>query len=337
MQHWARGAIDEALETTGQPFGRLLNDLDRIVGLIENMEWHRFRTDALENVLGQIAECSDNDDLTPLLLSAATELGFQHATVFVLRQGSGAVFSQRVCTCYPMSWVQRYQEKGYQSIDPVIARALASDEPFLFSELSDSVPMIKAFWSDAEAHGIGSSGLCCAFELGGSTRIGVSYSSSVSEAQFRDIVALNGHDAIVAARLMAETFCGLAGKGRNNNCPLTTAELRFLHLLLVVDDPADALKHMTGIRSKELLQFSICAKLGVKSLLQAISIASANRWFDELPYDMQEVSRVMPEISDLDGPGRTCGGRSETIGGPEFDRPLNLHRQTAQRWPEGIG
>ena len=299
MQHWVRVAIEQALATTGQPSDRLLNDLDRIAELVENMDWHRFRTDGLEDVAGQIVECSNIDEMTQLLWSAANELGFEHATVFVLRQGSGTAFSQRVCTSYPLAWVQRYREKAYQCIDPVVAHTLVSDEPFLFSELADSAPMVKSFWKDAEEHGIGRLGLCCAFDLSGSTRIGVSFSSSQSDASFRDSVHLNGQDAFITARLLAEAFCSLASSGHNNNCPLTTTELRFLHLLLVDDDPEEVLKYMPGLESKEKLQSFICAKLGVKSVLQAISIASANRWFDELPYDLQDVSHARPQLLAL--------------------------------------
>ena len=301
MQHWVRVAIEEALETTGRPSNRLLNDLGRIASLVENLEWHPFRTEGLEEVAGQIVECSDIDDLTQLLWSASIELGFQHATVFVLRQGGGTAFSQRVCTSYPLSWVQRYQEKAYQCIDPVMARALVSDDPFFFSELDNTVPMVRSFWKDAEAHGIGRLGLCCAFDLPGSTRIGVSFSSSEPEADFEDTVLLNGRDAIIMARLVAETFCSLARRGHNNNCPLTTTELRFLHMLLIADDPTDVLKGNWGVGSREVLQSSICAKLGVKSALQAISVSSANGWFDELPYDVHDVSRPLPRLADFGG------------------------------------
>lgn len=323
MQHWVRLVIDEALATTGSPSNRLLKDLGRIVNVIENLDWYRFRTDALEDVADRIVDCSDIDDLTQLLWSAAIELGFQHATVFVLRQGSGAAFSQRVCTSYPLSWANRYQEKAYQSIDPVIARALVDDQAFLFSELPETAPMVKAFWKDAEDHGIGRMGLCQAFDLSGSTRIGVSFSSSRPEADFRDLVQLNGHDAIAIARLMADRFCGLTRKGHNSSCPLTTTELRFLHMLLVADDPVEVLKCVPRLGSTEKLQSAICAKLGVKSALQAISISSANRWFDELPYDITEVSRPRPrvlELADFKAFHRKDEISLQLVSGPEFDK-----------------
>lgn len=298
MQHWARTVIEEALSTTGQPSSRLLQDLARIVGLIENLEWHHFRTDGLEDVVDRIVECSDIDELSQLLCTASVELGFEHATVFVLRQGSGTAFSQRICTSYPMSWVRRYQERSYQFMDPVMARALVSDEPFLFSDLADSVPMIKAFWKDAEAHGVGRLGLCCTFELSGSTRIGVSFSSSQPEAAFRDTVRLNGQDALITARLLATAFCSLAHRDHSNDCPLTMKELRFLHQMLVADEPEEALKGILGVGTTEALQSSICAKLGVRSVLQAISVSSANRWFDELPYEVQDVSSAVPKPAE---------------------------------------
>lgn len=92
---------------------------------------------------------------------------------------------------------------------------------------------------------------------------------------------------------MAEAFCDLASSGHINTCPLTDKELRFLHRLLLADDLEKALAHAPVAGPIESFQASICAKLGVRSVLQAISVSSANRWFDELPYDVQDVSGVV--------------------------------------------
>lgn len=295
MRHWVRAVLDEATDGSGGHTPETHRDLRRIISLIEDREFYSFRTPVLEDLANEIVECTDLEALSKLMWSVAVQCGMQHATIFVLRQGDGVAFRTRISTSYPLEWVERYQTKSYQFQDPVVAHAQTCDTAFSFHDLSTDNPMTEAFWEDAEAHGVGRNGLCQAFSFSSGTRIGVSFAYSRSADAFRQTLALNATDALCLAQIGAEAFVYLARISQPSNPSLSAAELRFLHLLVTGDDPQDALSVTPGYGSNKSLQASIRSKLGVKTILQAVALASANRWFDDLPYDVQDVAHATPD------------------------------------------
>ena len=292
MRHWVRAVLETATEEGGQLSEETRRDLRRVISLIEDREFYSFRTAVLEDLASEIVECTDLEELSTLMWNVATGCGFEHATVFVLRQGDGVAFRTRISTSYPLNWVERYQTKSYQFQDPVVAHAQTCDTAFLFHELSTDSPMTRAFWEDAEAHGVGRNGICQAFSFSSGTRIGVSFASAKSDEEFLHTVALNATDALCLAQIGAEAFVYLARISQPSSPSLTAAELRFLHLLVTADDPQDAMSVTPGFGSNKSLQASIREKLGVKTIVQAVALASAHRWFDDLPYDVQDVARA---------------------------------------------
>lgn len=60
---------------------------------------------------------------------------------------------------YSDEWVRRYTERGYVDIDPVIPNASAGVLPIDWSEIDRSPPAIRAFFLDAEQHGVGNQGI----------------------------------------------------------------------------------------------------------------------------------------------------------------------------------
>ena len=59
MRHWVREAVEEALSSSERPSARLVSDLKRTVEVIEELDWHFFRTVALDEIAGQVSECDD--------------------------------------------------------------------------------------------------------------------------------------------------------------------------------------------------------------------------------------------------------------------------------------
>lgn len=300
MRHWVRAVLDRLVASSQGLPEETHRDLRRIISLVEDREFHAFRTPVLEDIANELVDCSDLEALSKLMWSAAAECDMQHATVFVLSQGDGVAFRTRVSTSYPLDWVARYQSKNYQFQDPILAHATNCDAPFLFSDVPVDNPLTEAFWQDAEDHGIGREGLCQAFSFSNGTRIAVSYASATTEDAFRETVALNGADALCIAQIGAEAFVYLSRMSADASPALSAAELRFLHLLVTADDPEEALSVTPGLGSKRALQASIRSKLGVKSILQAVALASANRWFDDLPYDVQDVAHASPRGDSRD-------------------------------------
>ncbi|MGR3270674.1 LuxR family transcriptional regulator [Thalassococcus profundi] len=62
------------------------------------------------------------------------------------------------CGTYPPDWVQRYIEKGYLKIDPVIQGCYRHFHPVDWKSLDWSGKAVRAFLQDAIDHGIGNQG-----------------------------------------------------------------------------------------------------------------------------------------------------------------------------------
>lgn len=70
-----------------------------------------------------------------------------------------AVDQPYIRTTYPEKWVARYLLKGYVAIDPVIKMGIHTEDPFFWDEVTFSKAVELAFFQDAQAHGVGQSGL----------------------------------------------------------------------------------------------------------------------------------------------------------------------------------
>src|SRR3974390_447526 len=60
---------------------------------------------------------------------------------------------------YSIPWQNRYFEKQYVLIDPVISRGSEAVIPFDWEELATDDPAVLAFFADAFAHGVGHNGI----------------------------------------------------------------------------------------------------------------------------------------------------------------------------------
>ncbi|MEM9319323.1 MAG: autoinducer binding domain-containing protein [Pseudomonadota bacterium] len=300
MNHWARVVLEELDGTDPKVTGTAREGLRRMARIVERLDVHQFRTDELADLADALAECVDLEDLARIMWTATTSCGFENFIVFVIRNGSNGTPRSRVCTSCNETWIRRYERMNYQFVDPAMAAARGRDGHFLFSDLEDSAPPVKAFWDDAEAHRIGRNGICYTFDRPDRSRIGVSFLTAKSVSQCQKNVRLNGHDLMVLASLAVDAFSYLSYGPNHGEELLTEEELRFLHTLTSWRNPEDAFKITAGFGSNKALQSSIRRKLGAESVFQAIAIASARGYFDDLPYDVNEVTRPFPELSGLD-------------------------------------
>ncbi|WP_299842239.1 autoinducer binding domain-containing protein [uncultured Roseovarius sp.] len=273
-----------------------IRGLKRIAELIEDIDVHPFRTTELSDIGEELSECTDLTELSELMWQAATTVGFQNFAIFVIQQGSNGAFRSRICTSYKDTWVNRYHEKAYQFIDPVIAQAAAEDGWFLFSELNSSAPAIECFWEDAETFGIGRNGLCFSISRKDGARIGVSFSTSNTKEKVEEVVRLNGFDLQFLAHLAVDCFCYASRGPSLSDDTLSLKELRFLYTLASSPDPTEALEISAGYGSNKALQSSIRQKLSVDTVFQALAIVSAKGWFNQLPFDQREVAKPFPAL-----------------------------------------
>lgn len=300
MTHWVRILFQDAMldrEDVPHHVGR---GLERVARILEGMEPHQFRTDDFEDIADGLSECTDLSDLSRLMWKAATSAGYENFIVFVLKNGANGTLRSRVCTSCNAEWVARYQTKGYQAIDPVMARAAQEDGIFEFADLDGSGPLVAAFWEDAQAHRIGRNGLCIVRTRPDGARLGVSFLTAKTDAQAHRLARLNGADLVMIADICMDAFCyasyGLGGEAE----ALSPEELRFLYLLATRTDPKEAFEVMPKFGSNKSLQASIRRKLGVETVFQAVSKAAARGDFDDVPYDASEVTHSFPDLKGFD-------------------------------------
>lgn len=81
-----------------------------------------------------------------------SELGFEHCS-YVLRQPLPiAQPAMHWGSTYPQAWLDRYMERNYFEIDPLVQRALGSDVPVVWSDRS--IERSPEFWEEARSFGI---------------------------------------------------------------------------------------------------------------------------------------------------------------------------------------
>lgn len=297
MSHWVNVIIEDAMTPENPLPEHIANGLKRIAKIVEISDVAQFRTAELEGIAEAICECTELTEISQLLWQATTAFGFQNFSMFVIRQGRSAAFPSRLCTSLNTKWLERYVDKSYQYVDPVALRASERDGSFVFSELNRSCPLSEEFWVDAEKHNVGRNGFCHATIRPDGSRLGVSFLTSANSHMTTDIVRLNSYDLRAIAEFAIEAFCHLSCGHTLREEDLTVQELKFLHIIATSVSPETALLQEPCYGSNKSLQNSIRRKLGVETIFQAVSVASAKCLFDDLPYYFDEVISPFPKLS----------------------------------------
>lgn len=296
MSHWVRVILEDAVSGQENLPDYVRSGLSHLVQIVETSDMWRFRTLELEAVADELSTCDCLSELSRLLWRAATSCGFQHFSLFVVSQGRGPVLASRMLTSFNSKWIKCFESKAYQFIDPVISMARIRDGSFLFSEASSCAPTVQAFWQDAEHHGVGRHGLCYAASRPDGARIAVNFYNSQPQEKAEENIRLNRHDLEVMSQLAIECFCYTSHGAASDKNVLSQRELKFLHTLATADNPKGAFDQVAAFGGNSQIQSAICEKLDVKTIFQAIAIASSKQWFDALPYFAGEVITPVPKL-----------------------------------------
>jgi hypothetical protein len=300
MSHWVRVILEDAIRGQENLPNYVTNGLRHLTHIVESSDACQFRTSELEALADAISVCDCLSELSRLLWRAATSCGFQHFSLFVVSQGRGPVLASRMLTSFNRDWIQCFESKAYQFVDPVLSMARIRDGGFLFSEAASYAPMVQAFWQDAEEHGVGRHGLCYAVSRPDGSRIAVSFCSSLPEGTAQELIRLNRHDLEVISQLAIECFCYVSHGAAKDENVLTGAELKFLHTLATADNPKSAFEQVAAFGGNNQIQAGICKKLDVKTIFQAIAVASAKQWFDALPFYADEIISPVSKLAGCD-------------------------------------
>ena len=105
-----------------------------------------------ENLLTALDRADTEEVVFRALLSAASELGFEHCA-YGLRLAV-PVSNPKVITLnnYPQAWQARYQEAGYLAVDPSVRHGRLSQEPLLWTD--DLFSSVQQFWAEARGQGL---------------------------------------------------------------------------------------------------------------------------------------------------------------------------------------
>ncbi|MEM1076844.1 MAG: autoinducer binding domain-containing protein [Pseudomonadota bacterium] len=296
MSHWVRIILEDAVSGQENLPEYVRSGLRHLVQIVETSDMWRFRTSELEALADDLATCGCLSELSRLLWRAATSCGFQHFSLFVVSQGRGPVLASRMLTSFNSKWIKCFENKAYQFIDPVISMARIRDGSFLFSDAISFAPTVQAFWQDAERHGVGRHGLCYAASRPDGARVAVNFYSSQSQEKAEENIRLNRHDLEVISQLAIECFCYTSHGPTSDENVLSERELKFLHTLAIADNPKSAFDQVAAFGGNSQIQSAICEKLDVKTIFQALAIASSKQWFDALPYSAEEVVTPVPKL-----------------------------------------
>lgn len=297
MSHWVRAILEEVTSPNHKLPRHVREGLDRLAKIVETSPEAQFRTQELEFLADEIFMCADIKHLSQLLWQVTSIAGFQHFSIFVVNQGSANAFRTRMCASYNERWLEQYVEKSYRFLDPIATRASKSDGSFVFAETHSQSPIIRAFWKDAEAHGVGSNGFCHVSTHRYGARVAVSFSTTSTSEETYENIRLNGHDLKIIADEAIDRFCELSSGEIPDDNVLTDQEIWVLYKLATCSDPLTAFPRLLNCEVNKSLQASICRKLKVTTLFQAIAVASSKHWFDLLPFYSDEVVTPFSHVS----------------------------------------
>ena len=108
----------------------------------------------LDGRLAQLEAAKSQDDLQPLIEELRDDLGVDHI-VYHWVAADGEQFG---CGTYDPVWVQRYLDKGYLRVDPVIMGCYQRFHPVDWKRLDWTSKAARNFLQDAVAHGVGNQG-----------------------------------------------------------------------------------------------------------------------------------------------------------------------------------
>ncbi|MEX0318842.1 MAG: autoinducer binding domain-containing protein [Ruegeria sp.] len=108
----------------------------------------------LNQILEELDGTSGLEGLENTAVKLRDTLGIDH----IIYHWVDSAGDQYGCTTYPDTWAERYQDRNYHRIDPVILGCFQRFHPVDWKKLDWSGKISKAFLQDAMEHGVGNQG-----------------------------------------------------------------------------------------------------------------------------------------------------------------------------------
>ncbi|ETA49835.2 helix-turn-helix transcriptional regulator [Ponticoccus alexandrii] len=185
----------------------------RLDGLIERLE----SAESLSDLQGAIEDLRDR-------------LGVDH----IVYHWVNANGEQYGCGTYDIEWVNRYVEKGYLRVDPVVIGCYQRFHPVDWKRLDWSGRAARAFIQDAIAHGVGNQGYSIPIRGPNGQFAMFSLSHSCDDADWQAFTERNRRDLILLAHFFNQKALEFEpGRAPEAAQPLSPREIEAMTLLAV--------------------------------------------------------------------------------------------------------
>ncbi len=184
----------------------------------------------LDGLLETLEQAKGLHDLQTAIVGLRDALGVSH----IIYHWVNSAGEQYGCGTYDQVWVDRYLEKGYLRIDPVITGCYQRFPPVDWKRLDWSSRAARAFLQDAIAHGVGNQGFSVPIRGPNGQFALFTISHNCSDEQWRDFTETNRRDLILIAHTFNQKALELEpGRTPDASQPLSPRELEALTLLAI--------------------------------------------------------------------------------------------------------
>lgn len=290
MNGWAEAAMREAIDLLAKSRRNdLASDLNRIFKTICFEDLEIMRTVGADQIADEILEAETIAELTDILRRLNRQLSVAHCTLHVVVESSPGSFTSKVLTTYPDEWISLYVNRRYYYVDPVIQASRTRTQSFYWEELESSDAVVRTFWRDAEAHGVGSSGYTLPIVTDRGHTLALSVSSLEDAETFRDKVAYHESDLFNLGMFLADAFCRLASEQRPASFNPSDDQLMVLQAISIGIDEAELEGRSYQFGSFGTVKRSICSLFRTKTLAQAAVLAAKIGLLDNAPLTKEDI------------------------------------------------
>lgn len=225
--------------------------------------------------LGQILQDLENtstlEELSDVAFRLRDPLGVDHLTYHWVDSAG----DQYGCTTYSDAWEDRYRDKNYHRIDPVILGCFQRFHPVGWKSLDWSGRIAKAFLLDAQGHGVGNQGYSIPIRGPNGQFALFTVNHNCDDETWQEFIATYGQQLILVAHYINRKALEFE-KDRQPDSPrsLSPREIDAITLLALGHSRAQV-AHSLSISEHTLRVYieSARAKLGAQNTTHAIATA----------------------------------------------------------------
>lgn len=183
------------------------------------------------------------------------------------------IFNPILVLTYEPSWIERYQNKDYFKIDPVVISGTKSFLPLDWSQLDRDSGITRKFFAEADRFEVGRQGLTLPVRGSGGERALFTLTANLSGAEWEKRRIFYMKEFQLLAHYMHDRIVELSGYRADKSMPaLSAREMTCMELAAQGVTPKQIAGRLhISDRAVRLFLTSACAKLGCSTVHQAIA------------------------------------------------------------------